>query len=253
MDSFSFWERKPWIWQLWHLPNSAYLEPAIMCGRYTLSMPIVLVAEELGLDRPEFEVEPRYNIAPTQRLPVFAQDQPNRLQIMRWGLIPSWAKDPSVGGKMINARAETLADKPAFRQALQQRRCLIPADGFYEWQATGLGKIPQHIHLVGRHLITFGGLWDEWRDGEDRALRSFTVITTAPNALMATIHDRMPLIITPENRAQWLDSATPMTDLQALMSPLPDGMLSADPVGDLVNSPRNEGPDLLQPPWPTLF
>jgi putative SOS response-associated peptidase YedK len=222
-----------------------------MCGRYTLTLPLALVAEELGLDRPEFEVEPRYNIAPTQRLPVLAAELPRHLQLMRWGLIPSWAKDLSVGSKMINARAESLAEKPAFRAALRQRRCLIPADGFYEWQATGLGKIPQHIHLTSRDLLTFGGLWESWRDGEGRELRTFTIITTVPNALMATIHDRMPVIIAPADRARWLDPQATPAQVQALMAPLPDGLLETQAVGDLVNSPRNEGPDLLRPPAQT--
>ncbi len=223
-----------------------------MCGRYTLKMPIALVTEELDLDRPEFEVAARYNIAPTQRLPVLTQEQPRHLQLMRWGLIPSWAKDPSIGSKMINARAETLAEKPAFRMALQERRCLIPADGFYEWQQTGFGKLPQHIHLISGNLLTFAGLWESWRDGEGRELRSFTIITTTPNALMATIHDRMPVIIPPSKRAVWLDPATGPAEVQALLMPLPDGLLTTQTVGDLVNSPRNDGPELLWPPQ-TLF
>ena len=219
-----------------------------MCGRYTLKMPIALVAEESDLGHPEFEVEPRYNIAPTQRLPVLTQERPRHLQLMRWGLIPSWAKDPSIGSKMINARAETLAEKPAFREALQQRRCLIPADGFYEWQQTGFGKLPQHIHLISGSLLTFAGLWDRWRDGEGRELRSFTIITTTPNALMAIIHDRMPVIIPPEKRDLWLDPAASLAEVQALLVPLPDGLLQTETVSDLVNSPRNDGPEVLLPP-----
>ncbi len=219
-----------------------------MCGRYTLKMPIALVAEELDLDRPEFEVSPRYNIAPTQRLPVLTQEQPRHLQLMRWGLVPSWAKDPAVGNKMINARAETLAEKPAFREALKERRCLIPADGFYEWQQTGFGKLPQHIHLIAGGLFTIAGLWESWRDGEGRELRTFTLITTTPNDLMATIHDRMPVIIPPAMRNIWLDPATTAAEIEALLVPLPDGLLEAKTVSDLVNSPRNDGPELLEPP-----
>lgn len=223
-----------------------------MCGRYTLKMPIAAVAEELGLDKPEFQIEPRYNIAPTQRLPVVTGEQPRRLQLLRWGLIPSWAKDPSIGNKLINARAETLSEKPAFRQALQQRRCLVVADGFYEWKATNLGKQPQHIHFIDGNLITFGGLWESWRDAEAREIRSFTIITTTPNRSMSEIHDRMPVIIPPEARARWLDPTTPLSEIQSLMVPLPDGYLQADTVGTLVNSPRHEGPALLEPPA-TLF
>lgn len=215
-------------------------------------MPILEIVEDLGIDHPEFEVEARYNIAPTQRLPVIAQGAPYALELMRWGLIPAWAKDPRIGSKMINARAETLAEKPAFRQALQQRRCLVPADGFYEWQQTGLGKVPQHIHLVSRKLITFGGLWESWRDAEGRELRSFTIITTTPNADMAPVHDRMPVIIPPDKRAAWLDPRTSPVDIQAMLVPLPDGLLTRHAVSDLVNSPRNDSPDLLLPPQ-TLF
>ena len=223
-----------------------------MCGRYTLKLPLDAVAEDLGVDHPEFAIEPRYNISPTQRLPVVTGELPHRMQLMRWGLVPSWAKDVSISNKMINARAETLFEKPSFRNAIAKRRCLIPTDGFYEWKATPFGKVPQHIHLQSQGLITFGGLWESWLDGEERELRTFTIITTTPNALMAEIHDRMPVIIAPQDRERWLDPQTPLAEIQAMLAPYPDGQLVADAVGHLVNSPRNEGPELLNPPG-TLF
>ena len=219
-----------------------------MCGRYTLKMPLLEVAAELGLDHPEFALEPRYNIAPTQRLPIVTGEMPRRLQLMRWGLVPAWAKDPSIGNKLINARAETLSEKPAFRKALEMRRCLVVADGFYEWKATPYGKSPQHIHLQTNGLLTFGGLWESWRDAEGKELRTFTIITTTPNTLMAEIHDRMPVIVPPEFREKWLDLRTPMAEIDALLVPLADGLLTAETVGNQVNSPRNEGPGLLDGP-----
>lgn len=223
-----------------------------MCGRYTLSLPIAEVAIELGIDNPEFEVEPRYNIAPTQRVPVLTAEKPLHLSLFRWGLIPSWAKDPSIGNKLLNARAETLSEKPAFREAFSQRRCLIPADGFYEWKASPYGKIPQHIHHKNRSLLTFAGLWESWKDAEGREIRSYTIITTSPNQLMAEIHDRMPVIISPEERAIWLSENAPVQRLQSLMHPFREGELEAISVSEAVNSTKNEGPELLFPPM-SLF
>ena len=223
-----------------------------MCGRYTLSLPIADIIEDLDLDKPEFEIEPRYNIAPTQRMPILTGELPRRLSLSRWGLIPSWAKDISIGNKLLNARAETLADKPAFRQAFQQQRCLIPADGFYEWKKSPYGKTAQHIHLRNRGLLTFGGLWESWTDAEGREMRSYTIITTQPNSLMVDIHDRMPVIIEKSDRDAWLSQDAGPDDLEALMLPFREGALEAVAVGDRVNSTRNEGPDLLLPPM-SLF
>ena len=219
-----------------------------MCGRYTLALPIADVAIELGLDKPELEIEPRYNIAPTQRVPVVTNDLPHQLSLLRWGLIPAWAKDPSIGSKLLNARAETLREKPAFRQAFAQRRCLIPADGFYEWKKGPFGKVAQHIHLKNKGLITFAGLWESWKDAEGKDMRSYTIITTTPNALMSEIHDRMPVIIPKADRAIWLAADAGPDDLEALMQPYVDGELEAVAVGDRVNSAQNEGPELLLPP-----
>jgi putative SOS response-associated peptidase YedK len=220
-----------------------------MCGRYTIALPAIDIAALLDLLTPDFDFEPRYNAAPTQRLPVVSNDAPRRLQSYRWGLVPAWAKDPSIGNKLINARAETLAEKPAFRTALAQRRCLVPATGFYEWKSGPLGKVPQHIRLASGGLMTFAGLWESWKDGEGREIRSFALITTTPNALMAPIHDRMPVVIAPEDRERWLQGGA-ATDL---LRPCPDAWLVAIAVGSGVNSPRQDGPWLLDPPAPSLF
>lgn len=223
-----------------------------MCGRYTITLDIEAILAQMDLLMPDFDFEPRFNIAPTQRLPVITGDAPKELQLFKWGLVPFWAKDPRIGNKMINARGETVASKPAFRAAFKQRRCLAIADGFYEWKKTPTGKVPHHIRLSSREVFTIAGLWESWEDPEGKPLRTFTLITTTPNELMAPIHDRMPAIIAPADRAEWLAPETAPEKLQKLIGPLPDGALEAIPVSTRVNSPRNDGPALLSPP-DTLF
>ncbi|HHG83419.1 MAG TPA: SOS response-associated peptidase [Bacteroidetes bacterium] len=224
-----------------------------MCGRYTLALPLSELLAALQLDLPDFDFVPRYNLAPSQRLPIITNEGSLNLRLHRWGLIPFWAKNPAIGHKMINARGETLAEKPAFREALRQRRCLIPADGFYEWQKTPYGKVPHHIHFINREVMTFAGLWESWRDAQGKEIRSFTIITTSPNALMAPIHDRMPVIIPAANRMRWLEMDLPQEAVLAQLCPYPAHEMQADPVSNAVNSPRNEGPSLLDPPAPSLF
>ncbi len=223
-----------------------------MCGRYTITYNIDQLLDSLDLILSGFDFEPRYNIAPSQRVTIVSSDAPKHLQLYKWGLVPSWAKDPKIGHKMINARGETVAEKPSFRSAFKQRRCLIPANGFYEWQKTSTGKQPMHIHLKGGEIMTFADLWEIWKDAEERELRTFTIITTTPNTLMAPIHDRMPVIVPKDLRADWLNAALPAKDVQEFIQPYPNGALQADRVSSLVNSPRNEGPQLLQGP-DTLF
>lgn len=223
-----------------------------MCGRYTITYNIDQLLDDLDLLMPDFDFEPRYNIAPSQRVPIISSDAPRELKLYRWGLIPSWARDPKIGYKMINARGETIAEKPSFRSAFKKRRCLIPATGFYEWQKTSTGKQPMHIHLKSGKVMTFAGLWESWKDAEEKEIRTFTIVTTTPNTLMAPIHDRMPVIISPELRADWLDIELPAEEVQQLVRPYLEGALEADRVSTKVNSPRNEGPELLQGP-DTLF
>lgn len=216
-----------------------------MCGRYSLTKEAEHVARvfELGLVP---TLAPRFNIAPTQSVGAVIQDRrtgQRQWRHLRWGLIPSWAKDPSIGGRMINARCESLVTKPAFRSALRHRRCLIPADGFYEWRKTGLDKQPYHITMADARIFAFAGLWEHWQDRAGEALESCTIVTTQSNDLMQSIHDRMPVILQSPDYARWLDPQ--LQDAQAvvpLMRPLHAEFMVAERVGPYVNSPRHEGP-----------
>jgi putative SOS response-associated peptidase YedK len=195
-------------------------------------------------------LEPRYNIAPTQPVAVVRQSELGRaLGVVQWGLVPSWAKDPTMGSKMINARAETVAEKPAFRAAFKQRRCLVLADGFYEWQPTSTRqpKQPFYIHRQDDEPFAFAGLWEYW-EGADGALETCTIITTEANELVSPIHERMPVIIAPDDYAQWLDPTTKQaTPLQELLQPYDSDALEAYPVSHAVNNARNESPKCIAP------
>ena len=191
-----------------------------VCGRYRLSRRKQLVEEYFDCVSDESDWVPRYNVAPTQPIPVIRQDpkEPVReLSLVRWGLIPSWAKDSSVAAKMINARSETASTKPAFRDALKSRRCLIPADGFYEWAKTGKAKQPYCFEVNDGELFAFAGLWDRWKDRSGKTLETCSILTTTPNALTAPVHDRMPVILDPDSYDLWLDpgmnNVTAATDL----------------------------------------
>jgi putative SOS response-associated peptidase YedK len=221
-----------------------------MCGRFTLRARPQAVAEAFELLELS-DLSPRYNIAPTQPVASVRLD-PDRggrvLVWQRWGLIPSWARDPSIGNRMINARAETVATKPAFRNAFAARRCLIVADGYYEWQKTAEGKQPYFIHRRDDAPFAFAGLWERW--GPER-LESCTIITTAANASMRSLHDRMPVILQPADYSRWLDPA--VRDGEALASvlrPARDDLLAADPVQPVVNNPRNDVPECVSPIGP---
>ncbi|MGH2356152.1 MAG: SOS response-associated peptidase [Chloroflexota bacterium] len=223
-----------------------------MCGRYTLEKTGDELAKRFRVLRdPPPALEPRYNVAPTQAVVTVTAEGERRLERMTWGLIPRWAKDPRMGSKLINARAETLADKPAFRGALKHRRCLIPADSFYEWTAAqgGKAKQPVRVTLASGEPFAFAGLWETWTppEGGD-AVKSCTIITTAPNALMANLHHRMPVILTQEAEDAWLDpSITEPEQLLPLLAPYPAEGMTWYHVSPLVNSPANEGPQLALP------
>lgn len=219
-----------------------------MCGRFTLAAPAEQVAAQFQL--PEVpDLQARYNIAPTQQVAAIrAAEAGPELAYFRWGLVPSWSKDLSVGARMINARAETAAEKPAFRTALRQRRCLIPADGFYEWQAREGGKQPYHIRLADGSLFALAGLYESWKDPGGSWLQTCTILTIEANELMRPLHDRMPVILEPEHYALWLDPA--LRDpgpLQPLLAPFPAELMVATPVSKAVNRATNEGPELLTP------
>ena len=222
-----------------------------MCGRFTLRAPASVVAEQFALfDVPPFAA--RYNIAPSQPVAVVrlapGEDRPRReLVWLRWGLIPAWAKDPAIGNRLINTRAETAAEKPAFRAALRQRRCLLPADGFYEWLGTPKGKQPHFVRLRDDQVFAFAGLWESWQGAGQSPIESCTLLTTEPNDLLHPIHNRMPVILGPDAYEPWLEAATPTESLGALLVPYPPDAMTAEPVDTWVNSPANDGPKCIEP------
>ena len=215
-----------------------------MCGRYTQTADPAKLTQRFRLEPPNSDIIRRYNIAPTQNAPVIANDAPQRLRLMRWGLIPSWAKDETIGNRMINARAETLAEKPSFKKPLERRRCLVLADGFYEWRKVAArAKIPVRIVLKSREPFAFAGLWDVWRDPEEHDIPTFAIITTAANELLEPIHDRMPVILRPEDEEKWLDpKPTDPVKLNPFLKPYPAEEMESYDVSPIVNSPRNDVP-----------
>ena len=236
-----------------------------MCGRYTSTSTVADLASVFQVDEVRAEPLPlRYNVAPTQPVYAIARTKPKAeetdkgprraLGTFRWGLVPSWAKDVSVGNRMINARAEGITDKPAYRNAVSRRRCLIPADAFYEWQRRAdrdgkpAGKLPYAVRRRDGQPMALAGIWEFWRDpadSESEPVRSCAIVTTRANSLMAPIHDRMPVVLEPESWAAWLDPATDMAAIEGLMVPSADGVLEAYPVSSQVNDVRHEGPQLL--------
>ena len=217
-----------------------------MCGRYTLATPVSKLAEQFGFDDSSVEIPPSYNVAPTQSVAaVLEEGGRRRLEVLRWGLIPPWADDPQIGSRMINARSETVAEKPSYRRAFRERRCLIPADGFYEWQRTNGAKQPYYIHLEDGTPFAFAGLWESWKgDGE---IRSCTILTTGANALVDEIHERMPVIVAPDAYDVWLDPASERDELTGLLAPYPEEEMEAYPVSRFVNSPSNNDPRCVEP------
>jgi len=221
-----------------------------MCGRFTLTAdPNDLREAFPWLNIPEAP-SPRYNISPTQPVAVVPNDGKNQIDYYVWGLIPFWSKDPSLGSRMINARSETLHEKPAFKSAFRRRRCLIPASGFYEWKATKdqKAKIPMYIQLKSGKPFGFAGLWERWESPDGSTIFSCAIITTQPNELIQGIHDRMPVILPPEAYSRWLDSnEQPVQELSKLLFPYPAAEMMAYPVSRMVNKPENDHPSLIQP------
>jgi putative SOS response-associated peptidase YedK len=217
-----------------------------MCGRFTLE-PTARFYDRFKIENRLEGLTPRYNIAPRQIVPVIVHTSPNRVVLMRWGLVPHWAKEGMSGYKLINARAETLAEKPVYRGLLKSHRCLVPASGFYEWRAGANGKRPYYITLKEQELFAFAGLYDVAKDAQGKDLATFTIITTAPNRVMAKIHDRMPVILDPDEEAGWLDPG--ITDQKALVPMLDSYAGSAMelyPVSTLVNRPQNDFKSLIK-------
>lgn len=219
-----------------------------MCGRYTLTADIDTISQRFKLDTHGLKIEPRYNIAPSQEAPVIVVEDGKVLKMMKWGLIPFWAKDESIASKTINARAETLHHKPSFKKSLTGKRCLVPADGFYEWKKEGRGKIPIRFVLKNRDVFAFAGLWDTWRNQIGELVFSFTIITTKANALVRPIHNRMPVILKKEYEELWLDPKVNDIDkLLSLLIPYPPEMMEAYRVSSLVNSPKEDSPECIKP------
>ena len=218
-----------------------------MCGRYTLASPTERLAEEFGVDAASIELAPNYNVAPTQGVAaVLEEGGQRRLEVLRWGLIPPWADDPGIGSRMINARSETAPGKPSFRRAFRERRCLIPADGFYEWQRTNGAKQPYYIHMEDGRPFAFAGLWESWSKGEGE-IRTCTILTTGANALVGEVHDRMPVILAHDAYDVWLDPASERDELTGLLAPYPEDEMEAYPVSRFVNSPSNNDPRCIEP------
>ena len=217
-----------------------------MCGRFSLTQSAVALAEAFHLE--ELPVwRPRYNIAPSQTVLAIATSSASLLQarLLHWGLVPSWASDRAIGAKLINARAETVAEKPSFRAAFKQRRCLILADGFYEWQRTDRKtKQPYYFQLAERQPFAFAGLWERWQ-GDETPLETCTILTTQANELLQPVHDRMPVIISPEHYSQWLDSTTTAEALQQLLHPYDASAMQGYTVSTAVNKPTNDTPECV--------
>jgi len=223
-----------------------------MCGRYALYGPKSRSRPEaLAFYDEEIDFTPHYNAAPTQQLPVYAiaADGRRGLTLMRWGLVPAWAKDPAIGARMINARSETVAEKPSFRAAYRRRRCLVPMNGFYEWQKTPAHKVPHFIRLLNDEVFAAAGLYEQWPGNTDTGpLTTFTILTTAANALIRPLHERMPVIVAPAAYETWLDPGNVTGHgLDELLRPYPEDEMRAVPVSTRVNSVRNDDAALLDP------
>ena len=223
-----------------------------MCGRFSISKE----KDEIE-DRFEIHIDPamftkNYNAAPSQILPIITNQDTEQASFHKWGLIPKWAKDETIGNKLINARGETLTEKPSFRDAAEKRRCLVITDGFYEWQRSGGEKQPYRITLADESLFTFAGLWESWSAPNGRDVRTFTIITTEPNGLMKPIHKRMPVMLTPENERVWI-SDEPLEEVLHLLKPYDEKEMNAYPVSSRVNSPKNNDISILNIAQQTIF
>ena len=219
-----------------------------MCGRFALAKTSEEIADYFSLKQLP-DLPPRYNIAPSQQIAVIIHKDefPERkLVMMRWGLIPSWAKDEKIGYKMINARAETVSEKPAFRSAFKKRRCLIPTDGFYEWWHKGKSKQPYFVTMKNKGLFAFAGIWDRWKSPTGEIVESCSIVTTDANSLIGKIHDRMPVIIQRESFGTWLNPVQSEIGLKQYMRPFSPYKMTTYPVSNMVNSPQNDSPACIK-------
>jgi len=218
-----------------------------MCGRFSNFSPLEVLREIFRADPPDEPVYPRYNAAPGQRLIIIPMDDPQKMHLYKWGLIPHWARDPKIGNNLINARSETLKEKPAFRGSLQKGRCLVLADGFYEWGITAGRKIPYRIELKDRKPFSMAGLCSRWKDEAGKEIDTFTIITTNANTIVGTIHDRMPVIFTLEQEMKWLDPLIGPKEIDQYLLPYTVSDMEMYPISTLVNSPKNDIPEIIKP------
>ncbi len=219
-----------------------------MCGRFTLSQPLDAIASTFNLTQIP-PLEPRYNIAPTQLVPAVLsapEQSKKQLQMLRWGLIPSWAKDAAIGAKLINARSETVSEKPSFKAAFKRRRCLIIADGFYEWQRQEGKKQPYYFRMQSGQIFAFAGLWEHWKSPDEQTTTSCTILTTEANDLLRPIHDRMPVILEEKDYDLWLNPEVQKSELlQPLLHPYPANLMTSYAVSTKVNNPKNNTPECI--------
>jgi putative SOS response-associated peptidase YedK len=219
-----------------------------MCGRYSFAPELKIVNEHYDITVNDNDLEANYNCAPSQQLPVISNDKPGELSKHHWGLIPFWAKDKKIGYKMINARGETITAKASFKNAFKKRRCLVPADAFYEWKRMDepKEKIPYRIFLKDQPVFSMAGIWEVWKAPAGNYIRSFSIITISPNKLMAEIHDRMPVILSMEDEKTWLESDD-QDELLGFIKPFPEEKMDAYRISNLVNSPRNNSKEIAEP------
>ena len=237
------------IYPHFHNGGQMWMKVTLMCGRFALKTDPTTLAQQFELSQIP-AVTARYNIAPTQAILAVRQSEQGRIgDLLEWGLIPAWAKDPRIASNLINARSETVAEKPSFRTALRQRRCLIIADGFYEWQASGgKRKQPMFFHMRDGKPFAMAGLWETWRDPSGSERRTCTILTTSPNELLASVHDRMPVILARDDYARWLDLGLRHAEaLSDLFAPFPAEAMAAYPVGLGVNRVGNDSPACMEP------
>jgi putative SOS response-associated peptidase YedK len=217
-----------------------------MCGRFAQKSPTKKIAKQFKVEEVPPLVE-RYNVAPTQSVLVVREPDEREAVFLKWGLVPRWAKDPTIGNRLINARAETVTEKPSFREAFARRRCLVPVDGFFEWSRRGDGKRPFYFHMVNGEPFAIAGLWEQW-EGEGGPLETCTLLTTEANELLAPYHDRMPVILRMEDYEVWLDAGARRPELLTpLLRPYSHEEMAAYAVSALVNSPSNNGPRCVEP------
>jgi len=217
-----------------------------MCERFTLQISSEIIAEIFHIPVPD--ISPRYNIAPSQQIAVIRNfSGENHLDYMRWGLVPSWAEDTSIGYKLINAKSETVFEKNSFRRAIRTRRCLIPASGFYEWRNSDNIKTPYYVSMTENNPMAFAGIWEQWKAADHSMIETCAILTTAANHLMETIHDRMPVILHPQEYSLWLDRevSEPET-LKQLFKPYPSDVMNDYQVSNMVNNPRNDGEECIR-------